>query len=203
MRVRRHNQGQRSLEVSIRWLRSTGGMAFRFHSQNASVRSIARLLGPRPRVARPCGRNCSVDAVHLARQRRLFPPQSHHRLWSHSAAVSALSVGYSPAVKGRALRPRALGGNANMPSCRPLSCSVVNNGGSECAVEVVSGGREVCVVWPGKEGYQSTYHATWLKHNCQCPLCWEEATTQHLVWDKEPDPTGITVSHAMPTGTSP
>ena len=71
----------------------------------------------------------------------------------------------------------------------------------ECEVQIVSDGKELQVVWPGDGGEKSTYHVTWLKHGCHCPLCWEEATTQHLVWDCEPDPSEISISRAIPTGT--
>ena len=92
------------------------------------------------------------------------------------------------------------------PGCRHHhyrfnTTSAVQPKNGECNVKIVGDGKELQVVWPGKGGEESTYHATWLKHGCHCPLCWEEATTQHLVWDIEPDPSGITISRAIPTGT--
>ena len=33
------------------------------------------------------------------------------------------------------------------------------------------------------DGEQSTYHAVWLRHNCQCPECWDSIANQKLVVD--------------------
>ena len=77
---------------------------------------------------------------------------------------------------------------------QPLCLDPIAGGGSsECAVEVVNDGREVCVVWPGEEGQQSTYHATWLKYSCRCPLCWNKLTMQYKPWEQDPKPQGLFV----------
>ena len=81
-------------------------------------------------------------------------------------------------------------------------CTAPAEYSNECKVQIVGDGRELHVVWPREDGMEeSSYHATWLKHSCHCPLCWEKTAKQHLVWDKEPDPSGITISRATPTGT--
>ena len=33
------------------------------------------------------------------------------------------------------------------------------------------------------DGEQSTYHAVWLRHNCQCPECWDDTANQKLLID--------------------
>ena len=35
-------------------------------------------------------------------------------------------------------------------------------------------GNNFCVTW--SDGEQSRYHSMWLRHNCQCPECWDASS---------------------------
>ena len=48
-------------------------------------------------------------------------------------------------------------------------------------LERSSDGKKCQVMW--SDGEQSTYHAVWLRHNCQCPECWDDIAKQKLVVD--------------------
>ena len=114
--------------------------------------------------------------------------------WCHS-------FGCCPAIKTKPSMLLLHPNGRHLHHNQRFTMSAAHPKSSECNVKIVGDGKELKVVWPGKGGDESTYHATWLKHGCHCPLCWEEATTQHLVWDIEPDPSRITISRAIPTGT--
>ena len=49
------------------------------------------------------------------------------------------------------------------------------------SVECSADGKKCKVTW--LDGEQSTYHAVWLRHNCQCPECWDDIADQKLVVD--------------------
>ena len=38
-------------------------------------------------------------------------------------------------------------------------------------LECTPDGKNFCVTW--SDGEQSRYHSMWLRHNCQCPDCWD------------------------------
>ena len=72
----------------------------------------------------------------------------------------------------------------------------------KCKVQIVGDGKELQVVWPGESGEESTYRANWLKHSCQCFLCLEKGPMIYTMMGKEPDPSEITISRAILTGTA-
>ena len=138
------------------------------------------------------GRRCACIAGDSLTGRKRF-----HHIARLPATERKLSM---PLYSCTSICGKIVGQRCYYHNHRFTTAPVAHSKSGKCEVQIVNDGKKLQVVWPGKGGEESTYHATWLKHGCHCPLCWEEATTQHLVWDNEPDPSEITISRAIPTG---
>ena len=68
----------------------------------------------------------------------------------------------------------------------------------ETELSVTEGGKQLRAVWSSSDAGQSTYHAVWLRHNCQCPRCVSDYR-QLLIQAHELDPL-VKISEVKQTG---